>query len=65
MDSFCREGGDWKVRLKELRERARMTQKEMAKLMGKSERQYSRWESAKDPKIPLSKYAILREKLGL
>lgn len=52
------------MNLRELRERARMTQAEMAKVLGRPERTYRRWEAAKDPKIPWSKYAILK-KFGL
>ena len=53
------------VNLRELRERERMTQAEMAKVLGRSLRTYSRWENAKDPKIPWSRYAILKARFGL
>lgn len=53
------------MKLRELRERARMTQAEMAKVLGRSLRTYGRWEAAKDPKIPWSKYEILKAKFGL
>jgi transcriptional regulator with XRE-family HTH domain len=53
------------VTLRELRKRSRMTQAEMAKVLGRSLRTYSRWENAKDPKIPWSRYAILKARFGL
>jgi len=59
MDSFYRKGGR-RVTLRELRERARMTQAEMARLLKKPDRTYRRWETAKDPKIPWSRYQILK-----
>jgi DNA-binding XRE family transcriptional regulator len=53
------------VNLRELREQEMMTQAEMAKVLGLSLRTYSRWENAKDPKIPWSRYAILKARFGL
>ena len=53
------------VNLRELRKRERMTQAEMAMLLKKPLRTYCRWETAKDPKIPWSRYAILKARFGL
>jgi transcriptional regulator with XRE-family HTH domain len=53
------------VTLRELREKAELTQLEMATILGKPLRTYSRWENAKDPKIPWSRYAILKARFGL
>ena len=54
-----------KVTLRELREKAELTQLEMATILGKPLRTYCRWETSRDPKIPWSRYKIIKDKFGL